>query len=235
MANRKRKSGNSDRFYFPELQNHCKQWLQPEIKRHLLLGRKAMTNLDSVLKTSLCRQSPYSQSLVFPVIMYRRENWTIEKAERQRSDAFEFWSWRRFLKVPQTVRKSNQSILKKINPEYSLEGLMLKLKLQYFAHLMARSSSLYRAWWWEGWHHHLNGHEFEQTPGDGEGQGNLLSTGSQRVRHDLATEQQQQQNKNSNTVFIEKNLYISGIARLKLFFKCLFCLWNFYIQIKNAH
>ena len=110
-----------------------------EIKRGLLLGRKAMTNLDRILKgrditfpTKVC----LVKTMVFPVVMYGCESWTVKKAERQRIDAFELWYWRRRLRVPWTARRSNQSILKEISPEYSLEGLMLKLKLKYFGHLM---------------------------------------------------------------------------------------------------
>ena len=130
---------------------------------------------------------PNSYSSVFK---YGYESWTIRKAEHQRIDAFKLWCWRRLLKVPWTVRRSNQSILREINPEYSLEGQNVKLKLQYFGHLMQRTDSLEKDpdarkdWRWEekettedemvGWHHQLNGHEFEQTPGDGEGQGSLL-------------------------------------------------------------
>ena len=116
-----------------------------EIKRHLLLGRKAMTNLDSILKSrgiTLQIKIHLVKPMVFPVVMYGCESWTIKKAERQRIDAFELWCWRRLLRVPWTARKSNQSILKEINPEYSLEGLMLKLKLQYFGHMMQRTDSL---------------------------------------------------------------------------------------------
>ena len=110
-----------------------------EIKRCLLLGRKAMTNLDRVLKgrdIALLTKVCMVKAMVFPVVMYGCESWTIKKAENQRIDAFELWCWRRFLRVPWTARISNQSILKEINPEYSLEGLMLKLKLQSFGHLM---------------------------------------------------------------------------------------------------
>ena len=110
-----------------------------EIKRRLLLGRKVMTNLDSILKnrdiilpTKVC----LVKARVFPVVMYGCESWTIKKAEYQRIDAFEMWCWRRLLRVPWTARRSNQSILKEISPECSFEGLMLKLKLQYFGHLM---------------------------------------------------------------------------------------------------
>jgi len=110
-----------------------------EIKRHLLLGRKAMTNLDSILKsrdTTLLTKVHIIKALVFPVVMYGCESWTIKKAECQRIDAFELCCWRRVLRVPWIARRSNQSILKEINPGYSLEGLMLKLKLRYFGHLM---------------------------------------------------------------------------------------------------
>ena len=110
-----------------------------EIRRKLLLGRKAMTNLDSVLKSrhmTLPTKVHIAKAMVFPVVMYSCEGWTIKKAECQRIDAFKLWCWRRLLKVPWTTQRSNQSILREINPEYSLEGLMLKLKLQYFGHLM---------------------------------------------------------------------------------------------------
>ena len=115
-----------------------------EIKRRLLLWRKGLTNLDSTLKsrdiispTKIC----LVKAMIFPVVMYECESWTIKKAECQRIDAFELWCWRRLLRVPWTARRSNQSILKEISPEYSLEGLMLKLKLQYFGHLMWRADS----------------------------------------------------------------------------------------------
>ena len=116
-----------------------------EIKRRLLLGRKIMTNLDSILQsrditlpTNVC----LVKAMVFPVVMYGCESWTTEKAEHRRMDAFELWFWRRLLRVPWTARRSNQSILKEISPECSLEGLMLKLKLQYFGHLIRRTDSL---------------------------------------------------------------------------------------------
>ena len=110
-----------------------------EIKRHLLLGRKPMTNLDSLLKSrdiTLLTKVHLVKIMVFPVVMYGSENWTIKKAEHQRIDAFELWCWRKLLRVPWTARRSNQSILKEISPEYSSEGLMLKLELQNFGHLM---------------------------------------------------------------------------------------------------
>ena len=116
-----------------------------EIKRRLLLGRKVMTNLDSILKTrdiTLPTKSHLVKSMVFSVVMYGCESWTIKKAEPRKIDAFELWCWRRLLRVPWTARRSNQSFLKEISPGCSLEGLMLKLKLQYFGHLMWRTDSL---------------------------------------------------------------------------------------------
>ena len=110
-----------------------------EIKRHLLLGRKAMNNLDSILKSrdiTLLIKVHMDKAMVFPVVMYGCESWTIKKSESRRIDAFELWCWRRILRVPWTARRSNQSILKEISPGCSLEGLMLKLKCQYFGHLM---------------------------------------------------------------------------------------------------
>ena len=115
-----------------------------EIKRRLLLGRKVMTNLDSILKSrdiTLPTKVCLIKVMVFPVVLYGCESWTIKKAECRRIDAFELWCWRRLLRVCWTARRSNQSILKEISPEYSLEGLMLKLKLQYFGHLMWRADS----------------------------------------------------------------------------------------------
>ena len=115
-----------------------------EIKRCLLFGRKVMTNLDSILKSrdiTLLTKVPLVKAMVFPVVMYGCEIWTIKKAERRKIDAFEPWCWRRLLRVPWTARRSNQSILKEISPEYSLEGLMLKLKRQYFGQLMQRTDS----------------------------------------------------------------------------------------------
>ena len=116
-----------------------------EIKRHLFLGRKVMTNLDSVLKgrdITLMTKFHLVKAMVFPVVMYGCESWTIKKAEHQNIDAFELWCWRRLLRVPWTARRSNQFILKGISPKYSLKGLMLKLKLQYFGHLMQRTELL---------------------------------------------------------------------------------------------
>ena len=150
-----------------------------EIKRCLLFGRKVMTNLDSILKSrdiTLPTKVRLVKAMVFQVVMYGCESWTVKKAERQRIDAFELWCRRRLLRVPWTARRSNQSILKEISPRCSLEGMMLKLKVQYFGYLMQRVDSLEktdagRGWEQEekgltedemaGWHHRLNEHEFE--------------------------------------------------------------------------
>ena len=144
MVNRWGNNWNSGRLCFGGLGIHCRWWLQ-QIKKHLLLGRKVTTNLDSILKsrditlpTTFCLVKP----MVFPVVMYGCESWTIKKAEGWRIDAFELWCWRRLWRVPRTARRSNQFILNEISPDYSLEGLMLKLKLQYFGHLMQRADSL---------------------------------------------------------------------------------------------
>ena len=144
MASRWGKGGNSDKLYFLGLQNLDGDYTH-EMKRCLLLGRKAMTNLDSILESrdiTLPTKVRLVKAMVFPVVMYGCESWTIKKAEHRRIDAFELWCWRRLLRVPWTARRSNRSILKEISPEYSLEGLMLKLKLQYFGHLMQRTNSL---------------------------------------------------------------------------------------------
>ena len=141
MANR---WGNSGWVYFSGLKNHCRWWLQPWNKRHLLLGRKVMANLESILKSrdiTLPTKVHLVKAMVFPVVMYGCESWSIKKAEHQRIDAFELWCWRRLLRVPWTARRSNQFILKEMSPGCSLEGLMLKLKLQYFGHLMQRADS----------------------------------------------------------------------------------------------
>ena len=151
-----------------------------EIKRHLLLGRKVRTNLDSTLKSrdiTLLTKVCLVKAMVFPVVMYGCESWTIKKAEHQRIDAFELWCWRRLLRIPWTGKRSNQSILKETSPGCSLEGLMLRLKLKYFGHLMRRVDSFIdedsdagRDWGQEekgktedemaGWHQGLDGHEF---------------------------------------------------------------------------
>ena len=140
MGNRWGNSGNSVRLYFGGgskiiADDDCNH----EIKRHLLLGRKVMTNLGSIFKSrdiTLPTKVCLVKAMVFPVVMYGCESWTVKKTERRRIDAFELWCWRRLLRVPWTARRSNQSILKEISPECSLEVLMLKLKLQYFGHLM---------------------------------------------------------------------------------------------------
>ena len=139
MANRWGNSGNNVRLYFGGSKITADGDCSHQIKRHLLLGRKVMTNLDSILKgrdITLPTNIHSVKAMVFLVVMYGCENWTIKKAEHQRIDAFELWYWGRLLRVPWTARRSNHSILKEISPEYSLEGLMLKLKLQYFGHLM---------------------------------------------------------------------------------------------------
>ena len=138
MANRWGNNGKSDRLYFWGSKITADVDCSHEIKRHLLLGRKAMTNLDSILNTrdiTLVTKVLLVKAMVFPVVMYGCESWTKKKAEHPRIDAFELWCWRRLSRVPWTARRPNQSILKEISPEYSLEGLMLKLKLQYFGHL----------------------------------------------------------------------------------------------------
>ena len=166
-----------------------------------------MTSLDSILKSrdiALPTKVRLVKAMVFPVVMYGCESWTIKKAEHRRIDAFELWCWRRLLRVPWTARRSNQSIRQEISPEYSLEGLMPELKLQYFGHLMLRTDSFEktrmlgkiegrrrRGWQRMRWHHWFNENEFQQVPGDGEGQGSLVCHspwGSQRVRHNWATE-----------------------------------------------
>ena len=143
MANRWGNNGNSDRLYFWGSKITADDDCSHEIKRRLLLGRKVMTNLDSILKSidiTLPTKAHLIKAMVFPVVMYGCENWSIKKAEWRRIDIFELWCWSRLLRVPWTERRSNQSILKEISPEYSLEGLMLKL--QYFGHLMGRTDSL---------------------------------------------------------------------------------------------
>ena len=187
MENRWENNGNSDRFYFggasKSLQfGDCSH----EIKGHLLLGRKAMTNLDSILKSrdiTWLTNVHLVKATVFPVVMYECESGTIKKAEHWRIDDFELWCWRRLLRVPWTVRRSNQSTLKEISPEYSLEGQMLKLKLQYFGQHIGKDSDAGKDWRWEekrttgdemfGWHHWLDGHEPEQVLGVGDGQESL--------------------------------------------------------------
>ena len=181
-----------------------------EIKRHLLLGRKVMTNLGSILKSrdiTLPTKVCLVKAMVFPMVMHECESWTVKKAEHWKFDAFELWYWRRLLRVPWTARRSNQSILKEISPGCSLEGLMLKLKLQYFGHLMSRVDSLEKTLMlggiggrrkegdnrgWDGWMTSLTGWAWVWV-----NYGSLWWTGRpgvlrfmglQRVRHDWATE-----------------------------------------------
>ena len=183
-----------------------------DIKRPLLLGRKAMTTLDSILKSrdiTLLTKVHLVKAMVFPVVMCGCDSWIIRKAERQRIDVFKLWCWRRLLRVPWTERRSNQSILKEINPEYSLEGLMLKLKFQNFGHLMRRTDSLEKTLmlgkiegggkgdsrWWDGWMASLTQWTWAWASSRrwwsiGK-PGMLQSMGLQRVRHDWVTEQQQ--------------------------------------------
>ena len=155
-------------------------WVSPLWPHLLLLGKKVMTNLDSIFKSrdiTLPTKVHLVKAMVFPVVMYGCESWTVKKAEPRRIDAFELWCWRRLLRVPWTARRSNQSLVKEISPGCSLEGLMLKLKLQYFGHLMWRVDSLEKTLMlgriggrrsrerqgdeMVGWHHQLNGHGFE--------------------------------------------------------------------------
>jgi len=186
------KQWNSERFYFGGSKITADGDCSHEIKRCLLLGRKAMTNLDSILTSrdiTLLTKVCLVKAMVFPVAMYGCESWTINKTEHWRTDPFELWCCRRLLRVPWTARRSNQAILKEISPECSLEGLMLKLKPQYFGHLMQRTDSLKKDpeagkdWRQEekgmtedemvGWHHWLDGHELEQAPVAGGEQGSL--------------------------------------------------------------
>ena len=144
MGNRLGNSGNSVRLFLGGSKITADGDCSHEIKRRLLLGRKVMTNLDSIFKSrdiTLATKVRLVKGMVFPVVMYGCDSWAVKKAEHQRIDGFELWCWRRLLRVPWTARRSNQSILKEISPEYSLEELMLKLKLQYFGHLMQRVDS----------------------------------------------------------------------------------------------
>ena len=171
-----------------------------EIKRCLLTGRKAMTNQGSILKsrniillTNVC----IVKGMVFPVVMYECETWTIKKAEHWRTEALELYCWRRLLRVLWIARRSNQSILKEISPEFSFEGLMIKLKLQNFGYLMWRTNSLEKILILGKieWHHQLNGHELEQAPGDDEGQGSPVCCSPWGRKESDTTEQLNKNNK----------------------------------------
>ena len=151
MANQWGKNVSNDRFYFFGSKITANGDCSHEIKRHLLLERKVMINLNSLLKSrdiTLPTMVHLVKAMVFPVVMYGCESWTVKEAEHRRIDAFELWCWRRLLRVPWTARRSNQSILKEIIPGYSLEGLTLKLKLQYFGHLMRRTDLLEKTLMW---------------------------------------------------------------------------------------
>ena len=152
MANRWGVSGNINSFYFLGLQKSLDGGHRHEVKWYFLLGKKAITNLDSILKSRdiiLPTEVHIFKPVVFPVVRYGCESWTIRKAEHWRINAFELWCWRRLLRAPSNARRSNQSILKEINPEYSLEGLMLKLKLQYLATWYEEPTHWKRLWFWE--------------------------------------------------------------------------------------
>ena len=187
-----------------------------EIKRHVFIGKKSVTNLDSILKSrdiTLLTKVHIVKAMVFPVVMYGCDSWTIKRVEGWRIKGFKLWHWRRLLRVPWTARRSNQSILKKTNPEYSLELLMLKLKLQYFGYLMWRTNSLEKTLmlgkiegkrsrgqekmrWLDGITHSMDMSlsKLWETVVD-RGPGLLWSMGSQRVEHDLLTGQQHNRNR----------------------------------------
>ena len=210
-----------------------------DIKRRLLLGRKAIANLNSILKSRdiiLLTNVHIVKAMIFPVVMYGCERWIIKEAEHWRTDAFKLWCWRRFLRVPWTARRSNQSILKKINPEYSLEGL-------------CRSSDTLATWskepdpdagkdWGQeenratedemvGWHRWLSGHEFEETLGNGK-PGMLQSMGSQRVGHKWAANnilQFKTKSKNQSLAFICKSQISCTMSYLRVLYTLLYLKW----------
>ena len=200
MANRWGNSGNSGRVYFSGLQNHCRWWQQLWNEKMLAPWEKSYDQPRQLLKgrditspTKVC----LVKAMVFPVVMYGCESWTIKKAECWRTDAFELWCWRRLLRVPWMARRCNQSILKEISPGCSLEGLMLKLKLEYFGDLW-KDPDAGKDWGQEEkgmtedemveWHHRLNGHGFGQTPGAGDGQGGLACCSSWGRKESDSTE-----------------------------------------------
>ena len=208
MANRWGKSGNSSRIYLGGSKITADGDCSYEIKRRLLLGRKIMTNPDSILKSgdiTLPTRVHLDKAIFFPVVMYGCESSTIKKAEHWKFDNFELCFWRRLLRVPWTARRSNQSILEEISPGCSLEGLMLKLKLQHFVHLVWRADHLESPFYWErlraegegddrGWDglmaSAIQCRWVGWTPGFGDGQGGLVCCGSWscRVGHDWVTE-----------------------------------------------
>ena len=207
MANKQGKSGNTGRFYFLGLQNRYGRWLQPWNQKMIASLHESYDKPRHSIKKQryyFANKGQFSQTMVFPVVMYGFKSWTIKKSEYWRMDAFELWCWRRRLRVPWTTRRSNQSILKESNPDYSLEGLMLKLQLQYFGHLMQTADSLEKTddgkdrrqgkkWAAEdevdGWHHWLMRHEFEQALGDGVGQGSLACCSPWGLKESDTTEQ----------------------------------------------
>ena len=193
-----------------------------------------MSNLESILKSRdiiLQTNVHLVKAMVFPVVMYGCESWTIKKLECQRMDAFDRWCWKRLLRVPGTARRSNQSILQEISSGCSWEGLILKLKLQYFGHLMRRTDSLEKTLMLGktegrrrgqqdetvGWHHQSDGHEFDQAPGVGDGQESLACCsprGSQRVKHSWASELNTIAQSISQIILIYKHFYYT------------YCLWG---------
>ena len=212
MANRRGKSGRSDRLPLSGFQSHCGRWLRPWNQKTTASWqesddrpRQCVESRDITLLTKV----RIVRAMVFPVVMYGCESWAIKKAEHQRIDVFGLWCWRRLLRIPWTARRSHQSMLRDINPENSLEWLMLKLKLQYFGYLIQTDSSDAGKDWGQekrasedemaGWHHWCTEHELGQTLGDGEGQGGLVCCSPQGWKelgfaisqHDWATKQQQ--------------------------------------------
>ena len=206
MANRWGNNRNSERPYFGGSKVTSDGACSKVIKRLMVLGRQSVPNLNSILKSrdvTLPIHVHLVKAMAFPVVMYGCESWTINKAECQRIDDFELWWWIRLLRAPWTAKRFNQSILKEISSEYSLKGLMLKLKLQYFGHLMGRTDSLEktlklgkiegrksRGWQKEmfWWHHWLNGHEFEQALGVDDRQGGLMCCSSWSCKESGMTE-----------------------------------------------
>ena len=192
MANRCGKMENSDWLDFHRFQNYCRWWLQPWIKRYLLIGRKPMTNPDGILKSrdiTLPTKVHLIKAMLFPVVMYGCESWTIKKAEHWRNGVFELWCWGRLLRVPWTARRSNQSILNKGNQPWIFfgrtdAGVPILWPLNGKNRLTGKDPDAGEDWGQEekgsredemvGWHYWLNGHELEQTPGDSEGQGTLV-------------------------------------------------------------